>query len=475
MSQQEAGVGSFFPVPLDSVEFGDLPMDLYLRHGGGGETALYRSVGVPFTRDDAVRLTQQGVRFLYVPMKQHALYRAALCGRLGRAFGDAAVGRAERGRVVRDACSKMIEDVMLFPGQAESVQTVADISVAFARWSAEQPDAFSYILDMSAHDYYTITHMVNVGVGCGMLVKELRPDDTDLFSTVVQGGLLHDVGKRGVPEEILNKEGKLDPAEWEQVRKHPMLGYEELKGHPGISSTILEMARDHHERLDGGGYPAGTSADQIGLPARVCAVVDVYDALTAARPYRGPTAPAEALRIMREGVGSQFDPDVFDCWSRLVERLVAENPARAVPPGAAPAGLSLVTVAPPRPAGSSSWESDAGPPLAATDERRRHVRYRCNLDAEAVFIRQGKPCRVGIGEVFGVRVTDLSQGGVQIRTDWPLSLNDVLSISFHTKAGASIQRHIRIVRVRRAGDHAWLAGAAFATEAATGGGRTKAA
>src|SRR5688572_28880555 len=98
--------------------------------------------------------------------------------------------------------------------------------------------------------------------------------------------MLHDAGKRSIPEEILNKEGKLDPDEWSQIQQHPTLGYKELKLHPSLPDIVPLMARDHHERLDGKGYPNGIRGDDIEFPARVCAVVDVYDAITAARPYR---------------------------------------------------------------------------------------------------------------------------------------------------------------------------------------------
>src|SRR6185295_12746978 len=108
-------------------------------------------------------------------------------------------------------------------------------------------------------------------------------------------------------EAILNKEGKLDPTEWAEVQKHPLLGFDELKIHASLPPIVPIMARDHHERIDGKGYPQGLSGDDIDFSARVCAVVDVYDAITAARPYRGPIAPVDALNMMREGRGTQFD------------------------------------------------------------------------------------------------------------------------------------------------------------------------
>src|SRR5262249_31286964 len=157
----------------------------------------------------------------------------------------------------------------------------------------------------------------------------LKPDDPALMTAMVQGGMLHDVGKRGIPEGVLNKEGKLDPEEWALIQKHPSLGFAELSKHPSLPSVVPLMARDHHERMDGQGDPTGLRGGDTSCAGGVCAVVDVYDAITAARPYRGPIAPLDALKMMREGRGTQFDSEVFDAWAGLVEKLVREDPARA--------------------------------------------------------------------------------------------------------------------------------------------------
>lgn len=456
--------GEHFPVPVGTIDHDTLEMDLYLRYDGHAEMTLYRGAGVRFMQEDADRLAEQGVRFLYVPLRQHTVYRRALCKRLEGTFGDQKLTRAERGRVVREACSKMIEDVMLFPGHEHTIQAVADISRTFAAWSERDTEGFGYLLDMSTHDFYTITHMVNVGVGCGLLAKALEINEPDLVSVIVQGGLLHDVGKRHIPEEILNKEGKLAPEEWEQVRMHPTLGYEELHRHRNIPEMVLEMARDHHERPDGNGYPSGRKGAEIGLVARICAVVDVYDSLTAARPYRGPIPPLDALKMMKEGAGSQFDPHVLETWERLVEQMVEHDSSRAVSREAGGGPRSLTEIMPRPSLEAGVCGGVRGPANSDGAERRRHTRFRCELWAEAIFERQGKPCPVGVGEAFQVLVTDVSQGGVQLETSWPFTLNDILLVHLPRKDGGKIKRYVRVVRVRSAPKGRWAAGACFLGE-----------
>lgn len=452
----------FFPIPVDALDHDVLQMDLFIKFTGQhGPPTLYRSSGLKFTPEDTERLASQNVKFLYIPGGQHHVFRKNLVERLDRTFKEPGKAKAERAKVIRDVCAKMIEDVLLFPGDAEPVAAVADISRNFADWSASDPDGFSYLLNMSSHDFYTATHMVNVGVGCGLLAKEVRAGDREFFTLAVQGGLLHDVGKRGVPTELLNKEGKLTPEEWKVMSSHPANGYEELKQNPAIPEMVLSMVRDHHERLDGKGYPNKIDATQISVPARICAIVDVFDAITAARPYRGPTPPADTLKIMRDGRGTQFDPEMFDIWERIVGKMLETDPARAPAPSPEGPKLKLAGVSDQDP----SHEHPTPPSIERNlyaDERRRFARYAVTIQASAQFVRAGKKMPVQKGETFTVQIVDIGRGGIQIQTPWPLSLNDLLLVEIAIPGQPQkVTRLSRVVRVRRTKDGKWASGMAF--------------
>jgi putative nucleotidyltransferase with HDIG domain len=137
------------------------------------------------------------------------------------------------------------------------------------------------------------------------------------MANVRRGALLHDIGKMGIPDEILLKEGPLSEEEWEIMRKHPQYAYEMLKEinylHPA-----LEIPYSHHERWDGSGYPQGLKGDEIPLTARIFAVVDVWDALSSDRPYREALAYNEVMRIIRDGSGTHFDPQVVDKFFEVI-------------------------------------------------------------------------------------------------------------------------------------------------------------
>jgi putative two-component system response regulator len=137
--------------------------------------------------------------------------------------------------------------------------------------------------------------------------------------TLRNASLLHDVGKIGVPDAILLQPGSLSPQDRELMRRHTTVGSELLSG---SSSDVMrmaeEIARTHHERWDGGGYPAGLSGEQIPLAGRICAVCDVFDALLSDRPYKEPWPVPEALDQLRSERGKHFDPTVVDAFLAIV-------------------------------------------------------------------------------------------------------------------------------------------------------------
>ncbi len=137
------------------------------------------------------------------------------------------------------------------------------------------------------------------------------------------GFLLHDAGKIGIPERILNKPGPLTAAEWRVMRTHPVIGYQMVDKIPFLS-VAAEVVRCHHEMYDGSGYPAGLKGEGIPLPARVFSVVDAFDAMTTDRPYRAAMPVAKALAELDRMAGTQFDPAVVATFLPLADRLRPE-------------------------------------------------------------------------------------------------------------------------------------------------------
>jgi HD-GYP domain-containing protein (c-di-GMP phosphodiesterase class II) len=135
-----------------------------------------------------------------------------------------------------------------------------------------------------------------------------------------RGAILHDIGKMGIPDQVLFKPGKLDEEEWKLIQKHPQYAFELLSAIPYLRRA-LDIPYCHHEKWDGSGYPRGLQGQEIPLAARIFAVVDVWDAVTHDRPYRHAWSPEEATSYIREQSGKHFDPSVVAMFLKIIENL----------------------------------------------------------------------------------------------------------------------------------------------------------
>jgi diguanylate cyclase (GGDEF)-like protein/PAS domain S-box-containing protein len=163
-------------------------------------------------------------------------------------------------------------------------------------------------------DRYTRRHSEDVMVYSVQIARELRLAPAEVRAAEV-AGLLHDVGKIGVPDSILRKPGKLTDADMQAIKQHPMMGAIIVGAVPGFEDA-LDAVRHHHERWDGAGYPFGLRGQQIPLLARVMAVADAYSAMTTDRPYRKGMPAEKALRVLEDGSGVQWDPECVQAFVR---------------------------------------------------------------------------------------------------------------------------------------------------------------
>ncbi len=168
-------------------------------------------------------------------------------------------------------------------------------------------DLFDMLHNMRTLDDATYAHSVNVALVARAIGKwlKMRRDDLNLLTIA---GLLHDVGKIRIPEEILNKTGKLTDEEFAMIRRHPADGYSMLKKIPGIDRAVLDCAIQHHERFDGSGYPNHLPGEQIEDMAAIIAIADVYDAMTATRNYRAPKSAFQVIAAFENDGLHKYNP-----------------------------------------------------------------------------------------------------------------------------------------------------------------------
>lgn len=176
----------------------------------------------------------------------------------------------------------------------------------------EAKDAYT-----SGHSLRVSRYAVKTAVRLGFTGQQLEE--------IRLGAELHDIGKIGTRESVLNKPGPLTPEEWAHITEHVVLGERILEPLARETPGVLRIVRHHHERMDGRGFPDGLAGDRIPIEARIVCVADAFDAMTTSRAYREPRAPAEACRELLAGAGSQFDP-------RVVEAFLAAFPDPAALP-----------------------------------------------------------------------------------------------------------------------------------------------
>ena len=230
-------------------------------------------------------------------------------------FGsDVEQAEAIRDRARRVAMS-LFRDARM--GKALSMDAAADIVEEVNNAITRNSAAMLSVLRLKKKDDYTYLHSVAVAALMMALGRRLGIEGEPLKELGI-AGLLHDIGKVGVSDTVLNKPGRLSPLEMASVRLHPQIGWDILSRESAASAVALDVCLHHHEKTDGSGYPDKLPAGSISQAARMGAICDVYDAITSDRPYKKGWEPAEAIRRMAEWQDGHFDREIFHAFVKLI-------------------------------------------------------------------------------------------------------------------------------------------------------------
>jgi HD-GYP domain-containing protein (c-di-GMP phosphodiesterase class II) len=224
-----------------------------------------------------------------------------------------------RASQIRQQATSLVRTVMRDArlGRAVELDRVEPVVQAITESILRNPGALMGLLRIKNKDDYTFLHSVSV---CTLMVAFCRSRgmSAEVTHQAGLGGLLHDTGKALVPDDILNKPGRLTDAEFDVIKRHPLDGYNILLQTPEIGPIPLDITLHHHERRDGSGYPDRQQLDAISELAQMAAIVDVYDAITSDRIYHKGMAAAEALRKIYEWSKHQFNPEYTQAFMRCV-------------------------------------------------------------------------------------------------------------------------------------------------------------
>jgi putative nucleotidyltransferase with HDIG domain len=213
-----------------------------------------------------------------------------------------------------EAASQIIsQSEMVVEGLFKGVRSGGAVSVDQAKPVVDQisqsmrrdPVVFLSVSRLKSKDETTFLHSIAVSALMVQFARYLKLDET-LVQTLGMAGLLHDIGKMSIPDDILCKEGKLTEDEFQQMRDHPALGHAILSSQGNMPDIVLDVCLNHHERLDGQGYPNGLAGDDLSLPVRISTICDVYEAIMSVRPYKKPWKQSDAFAWMLDRQG-HFD------------------------------------------------------------------------------------------------------------------------------------------------------------------------
>ena len=293
-------------------------LDIYLKSDSKSAPILFCTAEQLPDFSRLAPLIDVGVNKLFIDRCDRQKYQEYLRENWQDLLSDESQPITQRMAVV----SEVMRDVLSDEFAAGEVGQIVDASKRLAAGSceliADRSIPVRELCKVLHHDYATFTHSANVSLYGALLARAVGLPEDEVEQVLV-GGLLHDIGKLQIDERILTKPGKLDDFEFREIKKHPITGFEQLVDRDDLSYGQLMMTYQHHERLDGSGYPVGLTAGDIHVFARLAAIVDVYEALTSQRPYRRPMSSKTALAVLEKGNGTEFDSEMLRCWRELVQ------------------------------------------------------------------------------------------------------------------------------------------------------------
>lgn len=228
------------------------------------------------------------------------------------AINDTKAETHQKAITVRHEAEQMMQSLLENP-TTENIRAAKKGIAEVVNMILREDETLHYLLNITSHDHYTYTHCVSVGILGVALAKLLfrQKSDHDIHK-LGAGFFLHDLGKVGINNDIINKPGKLTDEEMQEMRRHPAMGFKLLHEARQLTEESRIIVMQHHERYDGKGYPKGLRGSEIHIYGRICSIADVYDALTSKRPYRSPVKPFEALKIMRDEMLPHFEKSLFE-------------------------------------------------------------------------------------------------------------------------------------------------------------------
>ena len=254
---------------------------------------------------------------LYIYKKDKTYYDLYLESILKNILLDSNLRIHEKSEIAYDAIQRAAVSLFESP-KAKKIQRYKKAILNTMEFVIHKNESLQNLIGLTSLNSSVFSHCINVGIySMGITLELLKIKPTLNYQEMLPGFFLHDIGKCGTPLEILYKKGPLTNIEWKFIKRHPEEGCYLLKKHKELTRETEIIVSQHHERYNGNGYPQGLSGKNIHLYAKICALSDVFDALTSHRPYRKQYSSFVALKIMKDELKNSYDPKLFNLFIKL--------------------------------------------------------------------------------------------------------------------------------------------------------------
>ena len=308
----------YLPIDTETIQPGtQQPFKFYFKASDGNMVPCNiggeASNGEVSDRIQEVNITEK----LYIQKKDKTNYYLYVEENLENILFNPRIDTAVKAKTAYNTIMNVAESLFKGP-KAKTIQRYKKIIFTTTEFIFEDDEALQKMISLTTFDFSIYNHNVNVGIfGIGLAKELLGSDKEHDFHEMAAGFFLHDIGLSTVPGDILNKKGLLSPVEWKFIKKHPAEGCRILGQFGALTTEAKIIVYQHHERHNGKGYPEGLKGSDIHIYGKICAISDVFDGLTSYRPYKNEYSSFNALKILKNEMSRDFDPEIFSTFVQL--------------------------------------------------------------------------------------------------------------------------------------------------------------
>jgi HD-GYP domain-containing protein (c-di-GMP phosphodiesterase class II) len=294
--------------------------DLFVTNSDG-RVGLFHPAGEVYTEEYHRKILKEGISALYIRTSDKGRFTSYLEENFPYIMGDHLINGEGKAEIAHEVLTFIASALFSTPG-AEIVASFKKAIEKVTEYVLANEDSVKLLIQLTTTGFQEYNHAVNVGIfGLGLAREVLGVNSGHNMPEIAAGFFLHDIGKYSIPRHICRRNGPLSAEEWNIMRKHPEQGYKMLEAFNAISEEVGIIVLQHHERHNGKGYPRKLREKQIHTYAKICAIADVFDALTAQRPYRTSKSSFHALAVMQNEMKNEFDPEFFARFVRLFSKV----------------------------------------------------------------------------------------------------------------------------------------------------------